>query len=298
MSTVPVLFRHLVDDAALFPPGNAPVERAIAEHAHHLRSPYAQVVGRFVCKASALGEVQAETGGEPITVSAIADAGLPAAASAIGYLRTFAGHGHGGGRHAVKGGVMVDSVEVPVDPAADLPAQVSAAAHAVAGAEVFVEFPVRGQWRDVVAACAAERVGAKLRTGGLTAEAFPDPREVGDFIAACVHAGVPFKCTAGLHRAVCHTDPLTGFHHHGFLNILVATHAAITGGDVLAAVTARDPHDLATVCWGIDDAAAASVRSAFTGFGSCSIADPVRDLAGLSLLDPAFPDDLPLERHH
>jgi hypothetical protein len=298
MSTVPVLFRHLVDDAALFPPGNAPVARAVAEHAHHQRAPYAQLVGRFVCTASRLGEVNAQSGGETLTVSAIADAGLPAAAAAIAQLRTFVGSGGAGGRHALPGGVLVDSVEVPLDPAADLPGQVSGAAHAVAGAEVFVEIPMRGGWRDAIAACAGERVGAKLRTGGTVAEAFPDPREVGDFIAACAHAGVPFKCTAGLHRAVCHTDPLTGFHHHGFLNVLVATHAAITGGDVLAAVTARDPHDLATVCWGIDDAAAAAVRSAFTGFGSCSVADPIRDLAALSLVDPAYADDLPAEHHH
>lgn len=43
MSTdaVPALFRRLVDDAALFPPGNAPMPVALAEHRHHLTAPYA-----------------------------------------------------------------------------------------------------------------------------------------------------------------------------------------------------------------------------------------------------------------
>jgi hypothetical protein len=298
MSTVPVLFRRLVDDAAVFPPGNAPLDRAIDAHVGHQRAPYAEVIGRFIVKASELNELPAQLDGEAIAVSAVADGGVDAAAGAIGLLRTFESHHHHGGRHAIASGVAVECVEIPLDPEAGLAGQVSAAAHAVSGAEVFVEIPPRSGWRDAVAACADERVGAKLRTGGLVAAAFPSPRHVGDFVAACVRAGVPFKCTAGLHRAVTHSDPLTGFHHHGFLNVLVATHAAITGADVLAAVTARDPHDLAAVCWGIDDGGAAAVRAAFTGFGSCSVADPIRDLAGLGLIDPALADALPPEQHH
>jgi hypothetical protein len=233
-----------------------------------------------------------------MVISAIADGGADAAAGAIGQLRSFEGHHRHAGRHAIASGVSVECVEIPLDPDTGLAAQVSAAAHAVSGAEVFIEIPLRTGWRDAVSACADERVGAKLRTGGLESGAFPAPRQVGDFVAACVRAGVPFKCTAGLHRAVTHTDPLTGFHHHGFLNVLVATHAAITGADVLAAVTARDPQDLAAVCWGIDDGAASAVRAAFTGFGSCSVADPIRDLAGLGLIDPSLADALPPEPHH
>jgi len=52
---------------------------------------------------------------------------------------------------------------------------------------------------------------------------------------------VPFKCTAGLHHAVHHTDPATGFVHHGFLNIVAATARAIVGGDVEGALTEERP---------------------------------------------------------
>jgi hypothetical protein len=251
-----------------------------------------------VCKASELNTIPVMLEGDPLSVTVVADGGVDAAAAAIAQLRASERHARHGGKHAVPAGVTADAVEIPLDPSEGLLGQVSAAAHAVAGAEVFLEVPLVPGWREVIRACADERVGAKLRTGGLTPDAFPLPREVGDFVAACVAAGIPFKCTAGLHRAVTHTDPATGFHHHGFLNILVATHAAITGGDVLAAITARDPADLAAVCWSIDDAGAASVRSLFTGFGSCSIAEPVQDLAKLNLIDAAVAGALPHERHH
>ena len=42
---------------------------------------------------------------------------------------------------------------------------------------------------------------------------------------------MPFKCTAGLHHAVRHRAADTGFEHHGFLNVLLAVAAALTGED-------------------------------------------------------------------
>ena len=81
-------------------------------------------------------------------------------------------------------------------------------------------------------------------------------------IAACRDAGVPFKCTAGLHHAVRRGD------EHGFLNILAATTApnarledGAGGGGSRARSTSTAPD-----------------RSLFTSFGSCSWREPVDDL--------------------
>ena len=129
--------------------------------------------------------------------------------------------------------------------------------------------------------------GAKLRTGGLTAELFPTEAEVAAFVRACVGAETPFKCTAGLHHAVRHTDAVTGLDHHGFLNLLLATHAA-TQGDDEAAVTRllaqRDGAALARAAAALDPTEALVARSFFVAFGSCSIAEPVDDLLALGLL--------------
>ena len=56
----PRLFSGLLDDAALFPPGNAPMGLALEQHAHTLQSPDAAFVGTFVCASSRLPELLAE----------------------------------------------------------------------------------------------------------------------------------------------------------------------------------------------------------------------------------------------
>ena len=59
---------------------------------------------------------------------------------------------------------------------------------------------------------------------------------------ACVDRGVAVKCTAGLHHAVRHTDPATGFEHHGFLNVLLAASALAEGASTETATGhLRDP---------------------------------------------------------
>ena len=87
-------------------------------------------------------------------------------------------------------------------------------------------------------------MAAKFRTGGLAAELFPTPVELAAVICACRDRQLPFKLTAGLHHAVRHNDPETGFTHHGFVNILAATLAAVDGAevvDVAERLAATDP---------------------------------------------------------
>jgi hypothetical protein len=130
---------------------------------------------------------------------------------------------------------------------------------------------------------------AKLRTGGLRADLFPSPTELAGTLAACVRRGTPLKCTAGLHNAVRHTDPKTGFPHHGFLNVLVAVDALAAGASALAAVDLLGEDDgtglaAAVRTWPADRIARA--RGVFTSFGTCSVLEPVDDLVRLSLLSP------------
>jgi hypothetical protein len=270
---VPLLFRRLVDDAALFPPGNAPMAVAVPAHLRRPTEPFAALVGPFLCPASRIAELRSELPADArMAIGVIVDTGLGTVAEAVAAAR-------GDGR------LQLQMVEVPVSPDEDL---VGGAARAIAQvpAEVrlYVELPRVAGWRAAVQHLGAAGRAAKLRTGGLRAELFPTAAELAAFITACAEQQVPFKCTAGLHHAVHHTDPTTGFVHHGFLNIVVATVRAISDGDVDGALAEERPERLAAEASAIDPAAAAATRALFVSYGSCDVEEPLGDLLGLGLL--------------
>src|SRR5947207_13513042 len=69
-----LLFAGLVDDAALFPPGNAPMDRAVWEHTAHRSSWYSDLVGPLVCPASRVTELRsALPGGQTLGVALVFD---------------------------------------------------------------------------------------------------------------------------------------------------------------------------------------------------------------------------------
>lgn len=255
----PFLLVGLLDDAAIFPPGNAPLADAVAAHDAHQHRPYAAAVGPLVVRASDLPDV----GATGVAVVAGLDEAHAAVAAAGSRLR---------------------SLEVAL-PATATAEEVRALASL--GVEVYVEVPRDARRTAVIAELAATGLRAKFRTGGLSADLFPTIPELADAIVAAVEAGVPFKATAGLHHAVRHTDPATGFEQHGFLNLMIATARAQTGGplaDVRAALASRDEAAVAAAALELSP----SVRESFGSFGTCSIREPLDDLAHLDLLPHAW----------
>ena len=132
---------------------------------------------------------------------------------------------------------------------------------------------------DEVAAC---ELRLKYRTGGVEADLFPSADDLASWIDAALDRETPFKCTAGLHHAVRHDDPETGFRHHGFLNVLAATRAALDGGDARAVL--EEPDGTALVAALPDADTLTRTRRWFTSFGSCSVHEPLDDLVALDLV--------------
>ena len=276
MSNVPPLFASLVDDAAIFPPGNSPLDEAVEAHRGYRGAAYAEAVGAFVVTDLRLPEVVRE--GLPISVVVTGGAGSI----------------EGVGKLANKARADLRAIEIAlrddVDPAGNA-RRVALAVDAARDDEliaydlpIYVEIPHVGstaRWLEAADVVAERELRLKFRTGGLDAELFPHPHALGRWIAAALDRETPFKCTAGLHNAVAHTDPETGFEHHGFLNILAATEALLAGGDATDVLAERDPATVAALAAKVPD----STRRWFTSFGSCSVLEPLEDLANLGLLD-------------
>lgn len=239
--TVNPLFAGLLDDAAIFPPGNLPLREAIPAHHAHRSAWYGDLVGPFVLSDTDLAGI----GSEPIRISVIATAPP----------------------------VVADERIVAVE------TRLPALARTIDKVPVYVELP----WNELPVGIDALPPNArvKLRTGGTEASAFPSETALAAAIAVCVEQGRPFKCTAGLHHAIRHTDPLTGFEHHGFLNVLVASTAT---ADPRSALAERNPDVIVKELEAAEPEVLMAARRSFVSFGTCSIADPVADLVTLGLL--------------
>lgn len=269
------LFAGLVDDAALFPPGNAPMDRALAEHEAYRRSDLADLVGPFLCPASRVEELTATLpAGQRLSLGLVFDV-------------------TGEGAHAALRQVAADDrlTFVAVEAAqARLGADTATVGRNLArlpGVVGCLEVPRTGFHDALELVDGTGWTVAKYRTGGTVAEAFPTEDELAGFLAAVTSRGCPFKLTAGLHHAVRHTEPDTGFEAHGLLNVLVATRVARQGGsrdDVTAALATRDAAALVEFVEDWDDPACADVRAGFRSFGCCGVTDPINDLAALGLL--------------
>ena len=80
MSTaLPALLAGLIDDAAVFPPGNAPLPVAVGRHRVHRRAPYAALVGPLLVPAAEVDALRAQARSqpeEPLAVSLISRPGV------------------------------------------------------------------------------------------------------------------------------------------------------------------------------------------------------------------------------
>ncbi|GHC81670.1 hypothetical protein GCM10007079_21870 [Nocardiopsis terrae] len=280
MSDLPsrALYGALFDDAALFPPGNAPMGEAIPAHWGHRTSRRAPYVGPFLVSDARTAELRAvlarEDGGHgPLAVAVTVPGGADGVAAAVEAV-------------CADPALSLVGTEVAAEPGQAARTAAVLTGALPAGAEGYVEV-ARGDGAAAdTAALAGTGASAKFRTGGVTAAAHPGEHELASLLAAAVGAGVPFKCTAGLHHAVRHTST-EGFEQHGFLNVLLATHALRTGGtpaDAEAVLADRDGPALAARAAALTAAEAEGVRSSFRSFGTCSITEPLEDLVVLGAL--------------
>jgi hypothetical protein len=274
------LLAGLVDDAALFPPGNAPMADALRGHDVRKDEPWSGAVGLFVCPAARVGELLAARGQyQAVLVSLVVDPSVPGVYDAVRAADAATG-------------VVVLGIEAPLAALGEDGARVLAEdllGFAPGGGphtgylEVPRDAPVSAL--DLVRATGWH--GAKYRTGGVTAAAHPSEAELAHFVVGCEERRLRFKLTAGLHHAV-RTTTAEGFEQHGVLNVLVGVALARHGADrarVAEVLAERDGALLAKEVRSWTRAEGKAVRDRFRSFGCCGVEEPLGELRALGVLE-------------
>jgi hypothetical protein len=189
----------------------------------------------------------------------------------------------------------VESCEIKIDHA---PQAAAVLAGAPQGVTTYFEIPVNEDPKPL----AGMGVRAKIRTGGLTPDAFPSCADLAHFLQACATANVPFKATAGLHHPVRSMHKLTyeadspSAMMHGFVNVFLAAallwHRGNTEADARATLEETSPDafrfDEKCVSWRDHSLTSAQLRAArrkfAISFGSCSFEEPIKELKDLGWL--------------
>lgn len=271
------LFDRLVDDAAVFPPGLAPLDVAVREHLDRRTGPYAGRLGPLLVPATSAGELASlaaadpRTAEHPLAIGLVVRPGSPAQplVEGLGALQD-------------DERVLVTAAELGWSPqwrellAAELPLVVEVGL----GEE-------QGRALDDIAAAVDDEhdVTAKFRTGATPTWPWPDERVLASFLDAVVLRGLSFKLTGGLHHAVRGSHD--GEPMHGLLNVLLATHEALHGaeaGELAGELAREDTEVLVTAVSSLSTEEATRVRTSFTAYGCCGVLDPLHELEALGLV--------------
>lgn len=323
LTAVRAAFNEIIDYAGLFPPARLDLDPAIRNFARYRREPEAWMLSRFVCPIQRLREFTNDHDhlfkeNPGFRFSGLSSGGDTAPAF-LANLRDDAtllarfNQQHAGAAEVdafemkLPPGLAEDSLAEQVrrllDDAADLLLENTRDA----GASIFVEASLAGDWRSRIAAVVDglvshnaahpdRRVGLKLRCGGLSAADFPTAEQVAFVIGACRDGEAPLKFTAGLHHPIRHFDASLGVSMHGFVNVFTAgilacvrdtdeeTTRLIVGEERPQAFAFHDNG----LSWGGYTVAPEEIEQARLGavisFGSCSFDEPREDLHALNWL--------------
>jgi hypothetical protein len=297
------LLAGTIDYAGLFPPAELPLESALENHAQYVRSDESWMLNSFVLPAAQFPAASACFSRfdpeHPLRISALGaktqniaefSAKLAATVEAIRQLQT---------EHRVE--ISVVQLEIPVPADCDL-GLLKALHNATVklGLRVFCEAPPAEAERTIALLAQDNTtrhapLGFKLRTGGVSADAFPSADQIARALVAASRDHVPIKFTAGLHHPVRQFRTEVNTKMYGFLNVLGAgILAAEHGWDEATTVQMlEDEHPKSFVFegdsfawreWKITTDAIRSHREVITSFGSCSFDEPRDDLRALGLL--------------
>jgi hypothetical protein len=306
---IKLLLANVIDYAGTFPPARLPLEAAIENYLGYKRSPYWWMLGRFVCAAASLQELQASPHWPALRDYPVALVGPPNPES-DDYLQRLSAELESvknfisPGGEATRGNPGISfECKFHRSPLKRFPApnifNILDAAKEWCS-ELFVEVPIQSGF-DVwplapLIGVSGGDWGLKFRVGGV-ADDVPAIKHLAYAIRLCTQYDIRWKATAGLHQPLRHYDEPLGTLAHGFLNLLCAavlTHAHRLGEPEIADVLKEEAFEAFAftdqgVRWRDIEATVPQIREArkasMVSFGSCSFDEPVEGLRELQLIE-------------
>ena len=280
MTIATALLSRAIDYAGLFPPASLDMRTAIRNYADYRRSSNAWALGRFIVPTTRLGEFYENTA-EAVDVWPLS---LLTSSNIKEDLQIASDHK-----------MHVEVVECKVRDISEIRTARKAIPENVA---VYFEIPIHDDPSEWIAAIANTGSRVKVRTGGITSDAFPSPLLLARLIEACASARVPFKATAGLHHPVRSLQRLTYEHDsasavmHGFVNVFFAGALLYFGATLSETIAALEDQctdswkyagsEMCWHSWRITTSQMQAVRDNLAiSFGSCSFSEPLLEMDAL-----------------
>jgi hypothetical protein len=295
MNAIRTLLAQSIDYAGLFPPAELDFSTALENYVRYSTGPSSWALGRFIVPLSRLAEFETGLRGiphrqadRPWRFAALLGNNLEAD---LQLLDDFS-------RRHVNRGAIIDTVEVK----ATSESRVGEIIRLVpASFQTYIEIPTDRDPRHFLAAIGHGGRRAKVRTGGVTQDAFPPPGDLLRFLRESVRLAVPFKATAGLHHPLRAAYPLTYAEDapsgtmFGFLNLFLAVgflRAGLEEAEVARVLQEGEPQAIQAgesgISWRSHHLDLKSLSDArrlgMNSFGSCSFTEPLSDLEALHLL--------------
>lgn len=297
MDSIRALMDGLIDYAGLFPPAELGMREAVVNYAEYFNGPDSASLGRFIVPAELLEEFESVAKdllprgreAKPWEISVLAKSDTAAALRGLERINIEA---------AGADGLRVGAIEVQFASLPQLPVLDPNEFRDFTGFpahETYVELSASENLDDALIQLKQAGFGAKLRTGGVTSNAFPTTGQVVRFMRACCDAGLAFKATAGLHhplrapyRLTYEADSATATMF-GFLNLFLGAAFMFNRADDVTVSRILEETDSSSftfsgqgISWrdkSLSTNRIAATRKSFAhSFGSCSFREPVDEL--------------------
>ncbi len=283
LSTMECALARLFDYAGMFPPAEVDLPTALHNFREYRRGMLRWALGSLIVEAPVLGELQKEPH------DLMRDLHLSVLTTQAN-LETVQKH--------LAMGLPIGMIEVKARSCDEilrwkdtLPPQVPA----------YIEIPTDLGDPEILDAIAKGGMRAKIRMGGVVADAFPAASSIAATLQRFAERRLAFKATAGLHHALRSRHLLTHRHEsesgvmHGFMNLLCASALVWFGGDGEEATQVLEEQDSQSwqvspdsIRWRSRSWSQDQLREVRKNFlisiGSCSFTEPIADLEALGWL--------------